>query len=65
MRMPTRVLVGEEDFATSVAMSEQIQKVMPDATLSVLRNVRPLTPIECPELIAEKIIELVGGVRGS
>jgi 3-oxoadipate enol-lactonase len=59
MRMPLSVIVGEEDYAAPVAMSEQIQKAVPGATLSVLRNVRHLTPIECPAVIAEKIMELV------
>ena len=59
MRMPLSVIVGEEDYAAPVAMSEQIQKAVPGATLSVLANVRHLTPIECPAVIAEKILELV------
>jgi len=59
MRMPTSIVVGEEDYATPVAMSEQIQKAMPDATLSILPNVRHLTPIECPALIAGKILALM------
>jgi 3-oxoadipate enol-lactonase len=63
MRMPTCVLVGEEDFATPVAMSGQIHKAMPDATLSVLRNVRHLTPIECPDVIAEEIQTLMKRAR--
>ena len=63
MRMPVSVIVGEEDYAAPVAMSEQIQKAVPGATLSVLANVRHLTPIECPAVIAEKILELVGRVK--
>jgi 3-oxoadipate enol-lactonase len=59
MRMPVSVIVGEEDYATPVAMSEQIHKAVRHSTLSVLPNVRHLTPIECPELIAEKILALV------
>ena len=59
MRIPVSVIVGEEDYATPVAMSEQIHRALPDSTLSVLSNVRHLTPIECPELIAEKILDLV------
>jgi 3-oxoadipate enol-lactonase len=59
MRMPVSVIVGEEDYATPVAMSEQIHKAVSHSTLSVLPNVRHLTPIECPELIAEKILALV------
>jgi 3-oxoadipate enol-lactonase len=63
LRMPTSVIVGEEDYATPVAMSEQMQKAMPDATLSVLPNVRHLTPIECPAAIAEKILALIERAR--
>ena len=55
---PLSVVVGEEDYATPVAMSEQIHKAVPHSTLSVLPKVRHLTPIECPELIAEKILAL-------
>jgi 3-oxoadipate enol-lactonase len=63
LRMPTSVIVGEEDYATPVAMSEQIQKALLDATLSVLPNVRHLTPIECPAAIAEKILALIERAR--
>jgi 3-oxoadipate enol-lactonase len=59
MRMPTGVIVGEEDYAAPVAMSEQIAQAVPNATLSVLPNVRHLTPIECPSVIADEILALV------
>jgi 3-oxoadipate enol-lactonase len=63
LRMPASVIVGEEDYAAPVAMSEQMQKAMPNATLSVLPNVRHLTPIECPAVIAEKILALIERTR--
>jgi 3-oxoadipate enol-lactonase len=63
LRMPTRVIVGEEDYATPVAMAEQIQQAMPDATLSVLRKVRHLTPMECPDVIAGEILTLMKRAR--
>ncbi len=63
MRMPASVIVGEQDYATPVAMSEQMHEAMPDATLSVLPNVRHLTPIECPSVIAEKILALIERAR--
>jgi len=59
MRMPVSVIVGEEDYATPVAMSEQIHRAVPHSTLSVLSKVRHLTPIECPDVIAKKILALV------
>ena len=62
--MPVSVIVGEEDYAAPVAMSEQIQRAVPGATLSVLPNVRHLTPIECPAVIAEEILELIARAPG-
>jgi 3-oxoadipate enol-lactonase len=62
LRVPLSVVVGEEDYATPVAMSEQIHQAVPSSTLSVLPKVRHLTPIECPVVIAEKILELVARV---
>jgi 3-oxoadipate enol-lactonase len=58
MRMPARVIVGEEDYAAPVAMSQQMAQAMPNATLSVLPRVRHLTPIECPAIIADEILTL-------
>ena len=59
MRLPVSVIVGEEDYATPVAMSEQIHRALPNSTLSILPGVRHLTPIECPDLIAGKILALL------
>jgi 3-oxoadipate enol-lactonase len=59
MDMPTSVIVGEQDYAAPVAMSEQIHAATPNATLRVLSGVRHLTPIECPTMIAEEILALM------
>jgi 3-oxoadipate enol-lactonase len=64
LHMPTSVIVGEEDYATPLAMSEQMRSALPNATLSVLRGVRHLTPIECPALIAGEILALVERAAG-
>ena len=58
-RMPVSVIVGEQDYATPVAMSEQIHQAVANSTLAVLPNVRHITPVECPVVIAEKILELM------
>jgi 3-oxoadipate enol-lactonase len=63
IRIPVSVVVGEEDYATPVAMSEQIKTAVPHATLSVLSKVRHLSPIEAPAAIAEKILELLARVH--
>jgi 3-oxoadipate enol-lactonase len=59
MRMPASVIVGEEDYACPVAMSEQMLEAMANATLSVLPGVRHLTPIECPAIIADEMLALM------
>jgi 3-oxoadipate enol-lactonase len=59
MGMPTSVIVGEEDYAAPFAMSEQMLKALPNATLSVLPGVRHLTPMECPAIIADEILALM------
>lgn len=55
---PTRILVGEEDYATPVAMAEAMRDAIPGARLRVLPGARHLTPLECPEVIAGELREL-------
>ena len=62
LRMPARIAVGDEDYATPVAMSQTLHRGIAGSTLTVIRNARHLTPLECPQQIAaelEKLIEAV------
>src|ERR1700722_17592611 len=62
LRMAARTAVGDEDYATPVAMSETLHRGIAGSTLTVIRTARPLTPLECPQQIAaelEKLIEAV------
>src|SRR5262245_51820308 len=59
-KMPVAVIVGEEDYATPVAMAKALHEAIPLSTLSILPGVRHLTPIECPDEIAIRLRELVG-----
>ena len=59
-RMPTRVVVGEEDYATPPAMAEVLRDSIPGATYRVLPKARHLTPLERPDDIAAEILALVG-----
>lgn len=52
IKMPVAVIVGEEDYATPVAMARQMQEAISGATLTILAGGRHLTPIECPDRIA-------------
>jgi 3-oxoadipate enol-lactonase len=58
-RMPCAILVGAEDYATPVAMAQMLQTSIPGATIEVIENVRHLTPLEIPIVVAGKIIDLV------
>ncbi|MHA7874317.1 alpha/beta fold hydrolase [Roseivivax sp.] len=50
---PVQIVVGEEDYATPVAMAEAMQDAIPGARLEVLPGVRHFTPLEVPERIAD------------
>jgi 3-oxoadipate enol-lactonase len=50
---PTRVLVGEHDYATPPAMAELLAERIPNATLRVLPDVRHLSLIEVPDALLE------------
>lgn len=60
--MPVAVIVGEEDYATPVAMAKALNQAIQHSTLDILTGVRHLTPIECPREIADRLIALVGRV---
>jgi 3-oxoadipate enol-lactonase len=54
-KMPTAIVVGEEDYATPVAMARQLHEAIPQSTLSIIAGARHLTPIEFPDRIAAEL----------
>jgi 3-oxoadipate enol-lactonase len=64
LRMPVAIVVGEEDYATPVAMAEYLHGQLPQSTLTVLPKARHLTPIEHPEAIASVVIGLLASGGG-
>lgn len=58
-KMPTAVVVGEEDYATPVVMAQQLHAGIPQSTLSIIPRARHLTPIEFPDRIAAELRGLV------
>lgn len=58
-RMPAAIVVGEEDYATPVAMARQLHEAIPQSRLTVLPRARHLTPVECPELITSELVALL------
>lgn len=59
MRMPVAVIVGDEDYATPVAMARQLHEAIHGSTLSIIPGGRHLTPVECPDQIAEQLSALL------
>jgi 3-oxoadipate enol-lactonase len=59
LRMPVAVIVGEEDYATPVAMAQQLHESIRGSTLTILPGGRHLTPVECPDQIAAQLLALL------
>src|SRR5579859_1278422 len=59
LKMPARIVVGEEDYATPVAMSEALHRDIAGSTMTVIPNARHLTPLECPDRIVAELRALL------
>lgn len=59
LRVPTAVIVGEEDYATPIAMAEALKRGIAGSTLTVLLGARHLTPLEEPARIAAELERLL------
>jgi len=59
IKVPTAVVVGEEDYATPVAMAEALHKDIAGSTLTVIPGGRHITPTEKPQDIAARIREVI------
>lgn len=57
---PTAVIVGAEDYAAPVAMSQYLHESIAGSTLTVIPAARHLTPLETPEIIIEALEGLLG-----
>jgi 3-oxoadipate enol-lactonase len=64
-RFPTRIAVGSEDFATPLAMAEAMHDAIPGSTLRVLAGAAHLTPMECPEAVADELQKIITAAYGS
>jgi 3-oxoadipate enol-lactonase len=59
-RMPVSVIVGEEDYATPLAMSEALHAAIDASTLHIIKSGRHITPVQCPTEIAGHLRDLLG-----
>ena len=53
------VIVGEQDYATPLAMAQTMQGLIPASTLTVIPGARHLTPVESPKQIAGLLKDLL------
>jgi pimeloyl-ACP methyl ester carboxylesterase len=63
LKMPTAIVVGEEDYATPLAMAQALHRGIAGSTLTVLPGARHLTPLEQPDQIAAELRRLMGSAR--
>jgi 3-oxoadipate enol-lactonase len=56
---PTRVIVGEDDYATPVAMAQTLHANIKGSKLIVIEKARHLTPLEVPDRIASELDTLL------
>lgn len=56
--VPTRIMVGSEDYATPPAMAEAMRDAIPGAVLEILDGAAHLTPIERPDDVARLLLDL-------
>lgn len=62
IRAPTAILVGEEDYATPLAMAEALHEAIAGSSLTVLKKARHLTPLERPDEVAAELRRLLAPV---
>ena len=59
LRLPTLVIVGDQDEATPIASAVALQSAVPGARLQVLRNAAHIPTIEQPALVTEALLDFL------
>jgi 3-oxoadipate enol-lactonase len=63
IRVPTAILVGEEDYATPPAMAQVLHEGIAGSTFEVIPGARHITPLQVPDVIANALESLIGRER--
>jgi 3-oxoadipate enol-lactonase len=63
LKVPTAVVVGEEDYAAPLAMAQALHRGIAGSTLTVLPGARHLTPLEVPDIISAELNRLFDRIR--
>jgi 3-oxoadipate enol-lactonase len=59
IKIPTAIVVGDEDYATPPTMAEAMHNTIAESTLTVLTGARHLTPLERPDEVAAELERLL------
>ena len=62
LRMPVAVVVGEDDYATPIAMAQALHAAIPQSTLTIIEGTRHLTPVERADRVASELRGLLARV---
>ena len=57
---PVEIIVGEEDYATPVAMAHEMQRALRAGKLTIVPAARHLTQVERPDAVASMLRRLIG-----
>ncbi len=63
-KFPTRICVGEEDYATPPAMAQTLRQGVSGSTYTLLPKARHLTPLERPDEVAAEILAVLKSIHG-
>ncbi len=63
LKMPTTIVVGDEDYAAPPAMAKVMHDGIAGSTLTVIPKARHLTFMEVPEIVAGELKKVMGRVR--
>lgn len=58
IRVPTLVMVGDEDYAAPLAMSQALHEGIAGSRMEVIQGARHLTPLEVPDRVVAALIDL-------
>ena len=60
IKVPARIIVGSEDYATPVDMAKTMNEGISGSTLEIIEGARHLSPLEIPGKIADELRILLG-----
>jgi 3-oxoadipate enol-lactonase len=63
IKVPTRIVVGEEDYATPLVMADTLHTGIEGSTLTIYEGGRHLTPLEMPDRIAGELRSIIEVTR--